>query len=203
MAARLSSDGPPANLASEYDLVIVGSGAGSMCAALAARSLGKSVVILEKQAKVGGSTAISGGVLWTPNNPLMAEEGVPDSYPRARTYFDAAVTYQADCTSAARRKAFLKIGPPMVDFLRERGMEFFRPDGWSDYYDDLPGGEPRSRCLMAPLYDARALGDWAPRLARSPVGGGMPAPTLLPPCIAPVGRMLMGVLGARLCPALA
>lgn len=174
MAARLSSDGPPANLASEYDLVIVGSGAGSMCAALAARSLGKSVVILEKQAKVGGSTAISGGVLWTPNNPLMAEEGVPDSYPRARTYFDAAVTYQADCTSAARRKAFLKIGPPMVDFLRERGMEFFRPDGWSDYYDDLPGGEPRSRCLMAPLYDARALGDWAPRLARSPVGGGMP-----------------------------
>ena len=49
----------------------------------------------------------------------------------------------------------------MIDFLRERGMAFFRPDGWSDYYDDLPGGEPRSRCLMAPLYDARALGEWA------------------------------------------
>jgi len=157
-----------------YDLVIVGSGAGSMCAALAARALGKSVVILEKQAKVGGSTAISGGVLWTPNNPLMAEEGVADSYERARRYFDAAVTHESPATSPARREAYLKVGPRMVDFLRERGMAFFRPDGWSDYYDELPGGEPRSRCLGAPLYDARALGSWAPRLARSPVGGGMP-----------------------------
>jgi 3-oxosteroid 1-dehydrogenase len=145
-----------------------------MCAALAARALGKTSVILEKQAKVGGSTAISGGVLWTPNNPLMAEEGVPDSYERARCYFDAAVTYDAACTSHRRRETFLKTGPVMVDFLRDRGMKFFRPDGWSDYYDDLPGGEPRSRCLMAPLYDARALGSWAPLLARSPVGGGLP-----------------------------
>ena len=161
-------------LEDEYDLVIVGSGAGSVCAALAARDLGKSVVILEKQTKVGGSTAISGGVLWTPNNPLMAEEGVSDSYERARRYFDAAVTYEADCTSDIRRETFLKVGPPMVDFLRGHGMSFFRPEGWADYYDDLPGGEPRSRCLMAPLYDARALGAWAPLLARSPVGGGMP-----------------------------
>jgi 3-oxosteroid 1-dehydrogenase len=161
-------------LADEYDLVIVGSGAGSMCAALAARALGKTCVILEKQAKVGGSTAISGGVLWTPNNPLMEEEGVPDSYERARCYFDAAVTYDAPGTSDRRREAFLKTGPVMVDFLRDHGMKFFRPDGWSDYYDDLPGGEPRSRCLMAPLYDARALGSWGPLLARSPVGGGLP-----------------------------
>ena len=167
---RVSASTP----AEAYDLVIAGSGAGSMCAALAARALGKSVVILEKQAKVGGSTAISGGVLWTPNNPLMAEEGVPDSYERARTYFDAAVTHESPATSPARREAYLKVGPRMVDFLRERGMAFFRPEGWSDYYDDLPGGEPRSRCLGAPLYDARALGSWAPRLARSPVGGGMP-----------------------------
>ncbi len=158
----------------EVDLLIVGSGAGSICAALVARSLGRRVLIIEKQARVGGSTAISGGVLWVPNNPLMAEEGLPDSYPRARTYFDAAVEYEAPCTSKARREVFLKVGPPMVSFLREHGMRFFRPEGWSDYYDDRPGGEPRSRCLMAPLYDARALGEWAPRLARSPVGAGMP-----------------------------
>jgi 3-oxosteroid 1-dehydrogenase len=158
----------------EVDLLIVGSGAGSICAALVARALGRSVLIVEKQARVGGSTAISGGVLWVPDNPLMAEEGLPDSYARARTYLDAAVSYTAPCTSEARREAFLKVGPPMVEFLRERGMRFFRPEGWSDYYDDLPGGEPRSRCLMAPLYDARALGDWAPLLARSPVGAGMP-----------------------------
>lgn len=158
----------------EVDLVVVGSGAGSIIAALVAQSLGRSVVVLEKQAKFGGSTAISGGVLWTPCNPLMAEEGIPDSYERARRYFDSVVTYEGPGTTPARREAFLKIGPPMVGFLRARGMQFFRPEGWADYYDDRPGGEPRSRCLMAPLYDARALGPWAAKLARSPVGAGLP-----------------------------
>ncbi len=162
------------SLEDEYDLVIVGSGAGSICAALAAGALGRTAVILEKQDRVGGSTAISGGVLWTPCNPLMQEEGVHDSLERARRYFDAAVGYEGPGTTPERRQAFLSVGPAMVEFLRESGMAFFRPDGWSDYYDELPGGEPRSRCLMAPLYDARALGEWAPRLARSPVGGGMP-----------------------------
>ncbi len=171
---RAGARDPRGRLDAEYDLVIVGSGAGSTCAALAARSLGRSAVILEKQARVGGSTAISGGVLWTPNNPLMAEAGIPDSYERARRYFDAAVGLAAPGSSPARREFSLKLGPAMVRFLRERGMVFFRPEGWSDYYDELPGGEPRSRCLMAPLYDARALGAWAPLLARSPVGGGLP-----------------------------
>lgn len=161
-------------LGSEFDLVVVGSGAGSICAALVAKALGKRCVILEKQAKVGGSTAISGGVLWTPCNPLMAEEGIPDSYERARRYFDSVVTHEGPGTSPERREAFLKVGPPMIEFLRARGMQFFRPEGWADYYDDRPGGEPRSRCLMAPLYDARALGPWAKKLARSPVGAGMP-----------------------------
>ncbi|MBY0400775.1 FAD-binding protein [Myxococcota bacterium] len=161
-------------LGSELDLVVVGSGAGSITAALVAKALGKRCVILEKQAKVGGSTAISGGVLWTPCNPLMAEEGIPDSYERARRYFDSVVTYEGPGTSPERREAFLKVGPPMIQFLRARGMRFFRPEGWADYYDDRPGGEPRSRCLMAPLYDARVLGPWAKKLARSPVGAGMP-----------------------------
>jgi len=173
--AALASAGETLDrLGSEFDLVVVGSGAGSICAALVAKALGRTAIVLEKQAKVGGSTAISGGVLWTPFNPLMAEEGIPDSYERARRYFDAVVTYEGPGTAPARREAFLKLGPPMIEFLRARGMAFFRPEGWADYYDDRPGGEPRSRCLMAPLYDARALGPWAAKLARSPVGAGMP-----------------------------
>lgn len=157
-----------------FDLVIVGSGAGAVSAALAADALGKRVVVLEKQARFGGSTAISGGVLWVPDNPLMAEEGIPDSRGRARTYLDAAVATEAPFSSADHRDTFLRVGPALVTFLRECGMQFFRPDGWSDYYDELPGGEPRSRCLMAPLYDAKRLGEWTPRLARSPVGAGLP-----------------------------
>lgn len=157
-----------------FDLVIVGSGAGAISAALAAHALGQRPILLEKQPRFGGSTAISGGVLWVPDNPLMAEEGIPDSRERARTYLDAAIATDAPFSSPEHRDTFLRVGPALVTFLRERGMQFFRPDGWSDYYDELPGGEPRSRCLMAPLYDAKQLGEWAPRLARSPVGGGLP-----------------------------
>src|ERR1700757_5006469 len=136
-------------LEQEYDFVIAGSGGGSIRAALAARRAGRRAVILEKLPKVGGSTGYSGGVWWIPNNPLLAREGIADSYERARQYFDAVVTYQGPAVTAARRDAFLKIGPEMVEFLERQGMEFYRPEGWSDYYDELPGGEPRSRSLMA------------------------------------------------------
>jgi len=161
-------------LEAEYDLVIVGSGGGSMCAALAAQQLGKRVVILEKQDKVGGSTSFSGGVWWIPNNPLMAREGIADSYERARRYLDAAVSYQGPGTSPARREMFLRTGPRIVEFLEGLGMQFYRPEGWSDYYDDLPGGEPRSRSLMAKLFNLKELGPWAERLATYGPGRALP-----------------------------
>jgi succinate dehydrogenase/fumarate reductase flavoprotein subunit len=54
-----------------FDFVVVGSGGGSMCAALVLRAAGKSVLILEKAELVGGTTATSGGVMWIPNNRFM------------------------------------------------------------------------------------------------------------------------------------
>lgn len=151
-----------------FDMIVIGSGGGSMCAALAAADRGRSTVILEKQEKVGGSTAYSGGVWWIPNNPLMARAGVRDSYEHARTYFDAAVTYHGPGTSPVRREAFLRTGPDMVEFLERKGMAFERPDGYADYYDDLPGGEPRGRALHAKLFDINELGEWRDRLAIYP-----------------------------------
>lgn len=149
-----------------YDLVIVGSGGGSMCAALASKSLGKRALIIEKQGKVGGSTGFSGGVWWIPNNPVMKRHGVEDSYERARQYMDAVVTYQGPATTPARREAFLRHGPEMVTFLERHGMAFEYADGWSDYYDNLPGGQPRGRSLVARLFNIRELGDWASKLSR-------------------------------------
>ncbi|SDR53360.1 FAD-binding protein [Paraburkholderia tuberum] len=157
-----------------YDFVVVGSGGGSMCAALACRSVGKEALIIEKQAKVGGSTGYSGGVWWLPNNHVMKRHGVSDSYERARQYFDAAVTYQGPGTSDARREAYLRTGPKMAEFLEQQGMQFVYADGWSDYYDTLPGGEPRGRSLLARLFDVKELGEWAPRLSRYK-GPSMPA----------------------------
>ncbi|RKT14182.1 3-oxosteroid 1-dehydrogenase [Paraburkholderia sp. RAU2J] len=149
-----------------YDFVVVGSGGGSMCAALACKTAGKEALIIEKQSKVGGSTGYSGGVWWLPNNHVMRRHGVRDSYERAREYFDAAVTYQGPGTSPARREAYLRTGPKMAEFLEQQGMQFVYADGWSDYYDTLPGGEPRGRSLLAKLFDVKELGEWAPRLSR-------------------------------------
>jgi 3-oxosteroid 1-dehydrogenase len=157
-----------------YDLVIVGSGGGSMCAALAAKKLGKRAVILEKLDKIGGSTGYSGGVWWVPNNPLMVREGIADSYERAKIHFDAVVDYKGPAVTPQRRDAFLKTGPKMIEFLEAAGMPFYRPEGWSDYYDDLPGGEPRSRSLMAKMFNVKELGDWADQLSIYPPGAGVP-----------------------------
>jgi 3-oxosteroid 1-dehydrogenase len=49
-----------------FDFVVVGSGGGSLCAALVMRDAGKSVLILEKTELVGGTTARAGGVMWIP-----------------------------------------------------------------------------------------------------------------------------------------
>jgi 3-oxosteroid 1-dehydrogenase len=157
-----------------YDFVVVGSGGGSMCAALACKSVGKQALVIEKLPKVGGSTGYSGGVWWLPNNHVMKRHGVSDSYERARQYFDAAVTYQGPGTSEARREAYLRTGPKMAEFLEQQGMQFVYADGWSDYYDTLPGGEPRGRSLLAKLFDVKELGEWAPRLSRYK-GPTMPA----------------------------
>ena len=195
-----------------FDLVIVGSGGGSMCAALAAKQSGKKALIVEKQALVGGSTGFSGGVWWVPNNPVMKRAGVADSAERARQYLDAAVTYDGPGTSPARRDAFIRTGPKMVEVLEAQGMKFVYADGWSDYYDELPGGEARGRSLLAELFDTRELGDWESKLSRYK-GFSLPVPTDQFPdlmlakrtwrgkkrALALVGRMIKGKLtGARL-----
>jgi 3-oxosteroid 1-dehydrogenase len=159
-----------------FDLVVVGSGGGSMCAALAAKQLGKRALIVEKQALIGGSTGFSGGVWWIPNNPVMKRAGVADSAERARRYLDATVTYEGPGTTPARRDAFIRTGPKMIEFLERQGMKFVYADGWSDYYDELPGGEPRGRSLLAELFDTRELGEWEPKLSRYK-GFNLPVPT--------------------------
>lgn len=166
-----------APLQKDYDLVIVGSGGGSMAAALAAKKLGRRAVILEKLDKVGGSTSFSGGVWWVPNSKLLAEAGIHDSYEKARQYFDSVVTYKGPGVTPERRDAYLKAAPRMIEFLRGLGLKVRRPaDDWPDYYDDQPGGLPQGRSLMAEPFNVRELGAWKdhlamyPSLQHSPIG---------------------------------
>lgn len=170
MASKTAQAAPaaPAAWDEAVDFIVVGSGAGSACAGLELRHRGKSVLVLEKESKIGGSTAMSGGVLWIPDNPLMKREGVPDSYEEARTYMDALVGDVGPASSPARREAYLREGPKLIEFLEGFGVRFLRCEGWSDYHDELPGGKARGRSLACPLIDGRELGDLADKLRRHP-----------------------------------
>jgi 3-oxosteroid 1-dehydrogenase len=144
-----------------FDFVVAGSGGGSMCAALVARSAGKTAVILEKTNLIGGTTARSGGVMWIPNNPFMAKAGVPDSLESATQYLDSVVGDHNDTPGAskARRKAFLEEGPRMLDFLIGNGLKFSRISSWPDYYDEAPGSSVPGRTVVADLFDVNELGE--------------------------------------------
>ena len=121
------------------DFVIVGSGGGGMVAALTASVAGASALVLEKQALVGGSTCMSGGVVWVPDNPVMRADGIADSYENAMAHFEAVVGDVGPASSFERRHAFLTAGPEMISFLQGLGVGFVHCLGYSDYYSSAEG----------------------------------------------------------------
>jgi len=167
-----------------------------MCAALVMRAAGKSVLILEKTDLIGGSTARSGGVMWIPNNPFMARDGVEDSFEKAVTYLDGVVGDADDTPGASRerRHTYLREAPRMVDFLLQRGIRLRRAKEWPDYYDEYPGGSVPGRTVVAELFDANELGAWKQKLRPSFIV----APVSLMP--GPLSRMMTSI-GIQLLPA--
>ncbi|WP_459797524.1 FAD-binding protein, partial [Mycobacterium riyadhense] len=146
------------------DLLIAGSGGGGMAAALAALDSGIEPLIVEKQALVGGSTGLSGGMVWLPNNPLMRADGIPDSHEDGLAYFDAVVGDIGPASSPARREMFLTAGYEMIDFLTRKGVRFVRCPGWSDYYPNHNGGNEAGRAIEGIPFDAAELGAWSDKL---------------------------------------
>ncbi|KPI18970.1 fumarate reductase/succinate dehydrogenase flavoprotein domain protein [Actinobacteria bacterium OK074] len=148
------------------DFLVVGSGAG-VVGAVRARALGKDVLVVEKTDLFGGSTCMSGGVMWLPRNPLMRREGVPDSTEDALRYFETVVGDGVPTSSRARRLAYIDAGGEMVDFLESEGMEFRRCEGYSDYYSGVrgcEGGSARGRAIEAKAFDKKRLGSWQDRI---------------------------------------
>ena len=152
-------------MSESFDFVIVGSGGGSMCAALMMRSAGKSAVVLEKTDMVGGTTSISGGVMWIPNNRFMRADGIKDSEDQAMAYLDAVVGDSDDTPSAKRTKrlAYVRQSNEMLEFLISRGIKFRRNPYWPDYYD-APGSLAAGRTVSAQLFDVNRLGDWKDKM---------------------------------------
>jgi 3-oxosteroid 1-dehydrogenase len=140
-----------------FDLVIVGSGAGAMTAAIRAHDLGAKVVVLEKTALYGGNSAMSGGSIWIPNNSLMKAAGVPDSREEALTYLRHVTRGEV---AEELLETYVDSAPAMLEYMLEKThlrMECMLT--YMDYYAEVPGGKPGGRSLEASHFDASRLGD--------------------------------------------
>ncbi len=140
-----------------YDVIVVGSGAGAMTAALFAADQENSVVIVEKSDKYGGTSAISGGGIWIPNNDEFRALGGKDSYDAALSYIKAA---SQGSVAEPRIRAYLDNAPKMLRELQANSrVKFAVADKYPDYYQHLEGSLPGGRSMDPELFDTTGLGD--------------------------------------------
>ncbi|MFI7524737.1 FAD-binding protein [Nocardia salmonicida] len=140
----------------EVGFLVVGSGAGGLTAALAAADRDLDTLVIEKASVYGGSTALSGGGIWVPNNPTLLREGLGDSRADVRAYLDAVV---GDRVPTKNLDAFIDEGPRMLAFLETSPhLRFQWCAGYSDYHPEAPGGRPAGRSIEPLPVDLKQLG---------------------------------------------
>lgn len=141
----------------EIDFLVVGSGGGGMAAALTAHDEGMSTLIVEKAEKFGGSTGISGGGIWIPNNPTLRAVGHDDSRESIRRYLDVLTEGKVP---PARLDAFVDNGPAAMELLaRSKWWRLFWTKGYADYHPEYDGGRPLGRSVECKPFDTRKLGE--------------------------------------------
>ena len=148
----------------EVDVVVAGSGAAGMTAALTAAHLGLSVLVIEKTGFFGGSTARSGDGIWAPGNTVLGDAGVTDSPEQARAYLAHVA---GDDVPAELREALLEHGPDMLGLvLAMTPLRFAWVPGYADYYPEAPGGLAAGRSIEPVPFDGRVLGAELAHLGR-------------------------------------
>jgi succinate dehydrogenase/fumarate reductase flavoprotein subunit len=147
----------------ECDVLVIGTGASGMATAVTAAAQGLSVLVVEKEARYGGTTARSGGWLWIPGTRLATEQGIKEPAGAARTYLQHEATTHFD---AARVDAFLANGPKAIDFFtRKTCVQFDMPAVFPDYHAEAPGGQQGGRSMVTRPFDGRELGPRIKQLA--------------------------------------
>ncbi|HEX7784022.1 MAG TPA: FAD-dependent oxidoreductase [Sphingobium sp.] len=202
----------------DYDVIVLGTGAAGLTAAITAHEGGAKVGVFEKAETVGGTSAWSGGQIWIPNNPHELAEGKEDSREKALTYL---MSLSHGMIDPAMAETYIDTGPEMINFLEARTpVEFYSIPDFPDYHPEFPGGMPEGgRTLECPTYPYGELGAWKDRVGTSPyypdftftIGEttlGKPVPTPAPPEVkeqrrrndergmglALIGRLLKGCL---------
>ncbi len=181
---------PPEKWDVETDVCVLGSGATALTAAILASDGGADVGVFEKGDLLGGTSAISGGVLWIPNNPHMQKAGLEDSREDALDYLESLSLGRMETDLI---ETFVDTGPEMVSYLEEHtpaGWHVF--DGYPDYHPENPGGKPNGgRALDENLFAYEELGTWRNAINHS----------LAPPSpVTMVEAMNMGSLDQSLLP---
>src|SRR6185312_485688 len=149
----------------ETDVVVLGSGAAGLVAALSATVNGAAVDIYEKAPTVGGTSAVSGGIVWIPAHRRIPEQELPVE--------DAMSYLRAQSLGAMDEdlvETFVRTVPVMLDFVKANSdIQFEIATGFPDYKPELPGGRPSGgRSLNAVPYELARLGEWADRITSFP-----------------------------------
>ncbi len=151
----------------EYDVVVLGSGASALAAAVAAHGHGADRVgVFEAADLVGGTSAMSGGMIWIPCNHLMEEAGSPDSRDDALRYLDSL---SHDRIIPALAEAYVDTGPEMLRWFEDHTPVVFEiVESFPDYHPEHPGGcVTGGRSLECPLFAFGELGAWQDRVVQS------------------------------------
>lgn len=145
------------------DVLVVGTGASGMAAAITAASQGLKVLVVEKESRYGGTTARSGGWLWVPGTHLATEQGIREPAGAAKEYLRHEATTHFD---EARVDAFLENGPKAIEFFtRNTCVQFDMPAVFPDYHAEAVGGQPGGRSMVTRPFDGRELGTRVKQLA--------------------------------------
>jgi succinate dehydrogenase/fumarate reductase flavoprotein subunit len=148
----------------ECDVLVVGSGAGGLSTAVTAAWHGLKVIVAEKEAVFGGTTAWSGGWMWAPRSPLAQRAGIVEDPEAPHAYLREVLGNNFD---EARVSAFLSAAPEMVAFFEKNtALQFEGGNKIPDTYGNAPGAGTGGRSVIAAPYDARRLGDLVNRLRR-------------------------------------
>ena len=147
------------------DVIVLGSGAAALAAALAAHDAGATVAVVERSDSVGGTTAVSGGGVWMPLNHVTGEG---DSRGEALAYMTSLGRGRAPAEQLAR---FVDDGPGIIAGLESGSGVRFQAISWPDYHPEMAGARPNGRMIEPALFDTTVLGDWAGRVRKAPVLG--------------------------------
>jgi len=150
----------------ECDVLVAGSGAAGLAAALTAQHHGLDVIVTEKAPVYGGTTAYSAGVIWIPGNAQAVQAGIADSPDNALRYLEAEIGHFLD---RAKAEAFVRRGAEMLAFLEQHThVRYQMQKVWSDYHPGLPGAAAGGRSLLPEPFDGRLLGEHF-RTLRAPI----------------------------------